>query len=163
MRADLHLIEAISNDLRDSLGDDFDPQTFWDTLDGETDALDVMDHLIRQEAEARALAEAVKAQKDALAKRESRMKDRSAAMRAQMLRVLDATGERKLERPCATISKRAGSVSVEITDEASIPSQLANTIVTPDKDAIKRQLKAGEIVPGAKLVRGPDGVTVRVS
>lgn len=163
MRVDTNLIEVISTDLRDMLGEDFDPDTFWDSLDGETDALDVLDRLIASDAEARSLAVAVKAQKDALAIREDRIKARSTAMRAQMLRVLDAAGERKVERPGGTISRRTGAVSVQITDESSIPSQLTKTTTTPDKAEIARQLKAGEIVPGAELVRGPDSISVRVA
>ena len=62
----------------------------------------------------------------------------------------------------ATISRRAGLPSVQITDEAAIPSQLCKTTVAPDKAAIKAQLLAGETVPGAQIVMGADGVTVRV-
>ena len=66
-----------------------------------------------------------------------------------------------MERPIATVSKRIDSLSVKITDEASVPSQLCKTVTTPDKAAIKAQLQAGESVPGAEMARGPDGVTVR--
>ena len=86
------------------------------------------------------------------------------AFRAQMLKVMDAMGIKKLDRPRATISKRAGSLSVRITDEASIPTQLCTvkTITAPDKKAIRAQIEAGETVPGAELAQGADGVTVRV-
>ena len=79
-----------------------------------------------------------------------------------MFRVLDATGEKKVERPGATLSRRPGSLSVSIDDERLIPSQLTKTKVEPDKAAIKAQLQAGEDVPGASLQRGPDGITLRV-
>ena len=60
-----------------------------------------------------------------------------------------------------TVSRTTGRLSLQITDEASIPSQLTVTTVSPDKAAIKAQLEAGEAVPGAALVRGEDSVTVR--
>lgn len=157
----LPLIEQVSETLLEALGDDFDPDAFWDTLDGETDALDIMDRLIARSQDDAALVEAIKAEEASLAKRRQRIAARVVATRGVMLTVLDATGQKKVERPRATISRRDGSLSVQITDEASVPSQLCKTTVTPDKAAIKKQLAAGETVPGAILVRGPDGVTVR--
>jgi hypothetical protein len=91
------------------------------------------------------------------------MEARAKAMDAALLSILDATGEKKVERPRATVFRRSGSLSVNITDEASIPSQLCKITTTPDKAAIKAQLQAGEAVPGAELARGSDGITVRVS
>ncbi len=159
----LPLIEQVSEELIEALGDEFDPEAFWDTLDGETDALDIMDRLIARSQDDAALVEAIKAEVAALAKRMQRIAARVVATRGVMLTVLDATGQKKVERPRATISRRDGSLSVQITDEASVPTQLCKTTVTPDKAAIKKQLTAGETVPGADLVRGPAGVTVRVA
>ena len=162
-RFDPRLIETVAAELRDMLGEDFDESTFLDSLDGETDALDVADALIAGMQDAEALATAAKAQADAIKARADRLKARSAAYKGRMLTLLDAIGQKKLERPAATISRRTGSLSVQITDEASVPSQLCKIVQTPDKTAIKKQLEAGEAVPGAELARGEDGVTVRVS
>ena len=162
MRFDPRLIETVAAELRDMLGEDFDESTFLDSLDGETDALDVADALIAGMQDAEALAAAAKTQADALRARADRLKARSAAYKGRMLTLLDAIGEKKLERPAATISRRAGSLSVQITDEASVPSQLCKIVQTPDKTAIKKQLEAGEDVPGARLERGADGITVRM-
>jgi len=160
---DLPLIARVSAELRDMLGDDWDEQTFMDTLDGETDAADIADALLAGMQDDDALAEAIKAQADALAARAKRIAARAAAQKRTLLAVLDATGLRKMERPRGTISRRAGGVSLVITDEAAIPSQLTRTRVEPDKAAIKAQLQAGEDVPGAALVRGDDTISVRVA
>lgn len=157
------IIEAVSAELRDMLGEDFDPETFWDTLDGETNALDIADALIAKRGEAKALAAAAKAQADELAARASRIAERSRACDAALLTLLRAAGEKRLERPGATISRRSGSVRVVIDDETDVPTQLCKIVQTPDKTAIKKQIDAGETVPGARLERGPDGVTVRVA
>lgn len=164
IRPDIRLIEIVSAQLVSMLGDDFDADTFWDTLDGETDVQDVADHIIASMQSDEALTVAIAAQVSDLSARQSRIEARAKAKRDTLLTILNATGQKKMERPCATISKRAGSVSVHITDEAAIPSQLSTvkTITAPDKKAIKAQLDAGETVPGAELQRGPDGVTVRV-
>lgn len=163
MRPDLHLIEIVSEHLAEMLGDDFDPVTFWDSLDGETDALDVLDYLLASMQDDTALAEASNAAAKAIALRAKRIADRAAAKKRTLGMILDATGQKKVERPRGTVSRLAGRLSVEITDEASVPSQLCKTTVAPDKAAIKKQLDAGEDVPGARLVRGPDSISVRVA
>lgn len=162
IRPDLPLIERVAAELRDMLGDDWDEQTFMDTLDGETDAADIADALLAGMQEDDALAAAIKAQADALAARSKRIAARAAAQKRTLLAVLDATGMRKMERPRGTISRLSGRMSMVITDAASIPSQLTRTRVEPDRDAIKAQLQAGEEVPGAALVRGDDTIRVGV-
>lgn len=161
IQPDFKLIERIAADLRDMLGDDFDEETFLDTLDGETDAAEIADRLIVATLDAEAMADAIRAQEADLTARRQRYSARGAAYRRQMLRLLDAMGQKKLERPRATISRRAGLASVEITDEAAIPTQLCKIVSSPDKAAIKAQLLAGEAVPGAMIRIGDDGVTVR--
>lgn len=162
IRPDISLIQAVSEELVAILGDDFDAETFWDSLDGETDAAEIMDRVLASMQDDEALAEAAKAQSAELAARASRISARAAAKRKTLGLILDATGQKKAERPRGTVSRLAGRLSVAITDEASIPSQLCKTTVTPDKAAIKKQLEAGETVPGAELVRGSDSVSVRV-
>lgn len=161
IRPDFSLIQRIAADLRNMLGEDFDAGTFLDTLDGETDAADIADRLLAALADADAMAEAIKAQEADMKARRQRYEARADAFRRQLFLLLDAIGEKKLERPRATISRRAGLPSVQITDETAIPLQLCKTTVTPDKAAIKAQLLAGEAVPGAHIVMGDDGVTVR--
>lgn len=162
IQPDLRLIETISAELTEMLGDDFDAETFWDSLDGETDATDIMDRLLASMRDDDALYEAAKAQADALSSRATRFADRAKAKKKMLGLILDAAGQKKAERPLGTVSRVAGRMSVQITDEASVPSQLCKTTVVPDKVAIKKHLEAGEAVPGAELVRGPDSVMVRV-
>ena len=161
IRPDFSAIKRTAAEILDILVDDPDDQAFLDTLDGETDALDIADTLISRMMHADAMAEAIKAQEDALAARRKRYEARKDALRGIMLQLIDAMGVKKLERPAATISRRAGGTSCVITDEAQIPSQLCKAVTSPDKAAIKAQLMAGEVVPGAALVTGDDGVTVR--
>lgn len=160
--ANIGLIEQVSAVLRDMLGDDFDPETFWDTLDGETDALDLIGHLIKDRVEAQAFEAASKEQASIWSDRARRMADKQKAVAKALGTILDATGERKVAHPLGTVSRIAGRLSLQIFDETAIPSQLCVTTVSPDKVAIKKQLEAGETVPGAVLVRGDDSVTVRV-
>ena len=162
IRPDFSAIKRAAAEIRDILEDDPDEAAFLDTLDGATDALDIADAIISRSMHAAAMAAAAKAQAQDNAARAKRYEAREEACRGLMLQLIDAMGVKKLERPAATISRRAGGVSCIITDEAAIPSQLCKTVTTPDKSAIKAQLLAGETVPGAALVTGDDGVTVRV-
>lgn len=141
-----------------------DEDVFWDSLDGETDALDILDRLILARSTDMATAEGIKSVIDGLTKRKARIEARAKATTRLVGDVLKAAGMKKAERPAATVSVREGSLSVSIEDEADIPTQLMREKVTrsPDKTAIKKQLEAGETVPGASLTRGSDVVTVRV-
>lgn len=160
-RPDFNLIRTMADEIRDALGDEFDAVAFLDTLDGETDAGTLADWLMAQLAEAEAMGDAVQAQEADLRARRQRYEARGVAFRRQLLNLLDAIGEKKIERPRATASRRSGLPSVQITDETAVPTQLCKTVTSPDKAAIKAQLLAGETVPGAQIVMGDDAVAVR--
>lgn len=162
IHANIPLIKRVSDQLIEMLGDDFDAETFFDTLDGETDAMDLIGHLIRQREDAKAHAAASKAVADEYTARKKRLEDKQRAIAATLGTILDATGQRKVAHPLGTVSRTNGRISLSITDESAIPSQLTTTVTKPDNAAIMAQLEAGEDVPGAELVRGADGVTVRV-
>lgn len=161
-RPSFALIEAIANTIRDMLGDGFDVQTFLDSLDGETDAMDILGRLILDREEAKAHEAAAKAVADDYTTRARRMVDKQKALAKAMGQLLDAIGERKVAHPLGTVSRKDGALSVEITDEASVPTQLSKITKTPDKTAIRAALEAGETIPGAELRRGEPGIIVRV-
>ncbi len=162
IRADINFIEQVSAVLRDMLGEDFDAETFWDTLDGETDAMDVIGHLIRERVEAKAHETAAKEAADTYNTRKQRMTDKQKAISKALGQILDATGEQKVNHPLGTVSRTKPRISAKVFDETVIPSQLTVTTTKPDLTAIKKQLEAGEVVPGAELVAGEPGLTVRV-
>jgi hypothetical protein len=159
MRLDLHLIERVAAELAPYRDDE---QTYLDTLDGETDAMDLLDRAIAAEQSDRASVQAIAAHVADLKTRAERIEMRADAARRVQMMIVKAVGLRKVERPLATLSIRAGSVSVRITDEGAIPTQLCKTITTPDKSAIKAQLQAGVDVPGAILATGDETLSVRV-
>lgn len=165
MHLNTRLIETVAEDLRAHMGEDFDADTFWDTLDGETNVLDVVDHILETMQQDEALVEAIATQMTTLKRRKDRISGRVVAKRHALAKLLETSGQRTVERPLATVSFRHGSLSTHIINADDIPSQLTTSkiIVTPDKAAIKAQIEAGEKVPGADLVRGPDTVTVRVA
>jgi hypothetical protein len=144
------------------LGEGYDDDTFLDTLDGETDAVRIIDRLLSMALETEALAEAAKAEEYELALRRKRFEARSEAFRSQMLLMLEAMGIDRIERARATLSRLKPRQSVEVINADEVPSQLCKTTVAPDIAAIKKQLEAGETVPGAALVMGAPSISIRV-
>lgn len=136
---------------------------YLDTVDGETSALDIADHLIAEIQHDAALVAALKAQEEAMSQRRARLENRERAKRKVMTELLEALGVKSLERPRATVVRIKGRTRTEITDPDAIPTQLhtVKTTTAPDMAAIKRLLEAGEDVPGAQLVRGGDTLTIR--
>jgi len=162
LQTQIPMIETVSGVLRDMLGDDFDEATFLDTLDGETDAMDIIGRLIRDREEAKAHATASKELAAEYTTRAARLVDKQTAVNKALGAVLDAMDVQKVTHPLGTVSRTKARVGVVIDNEAEIPSQLCRTTVTPDRTAIKAQLAAGEAVPGAHLETGEPGLTVRV-
>lgn len=162
MRIDTAYIGRMANAIYDILGEDFDEQTFIDTLEGETNVMDVFGYLIKDREEAKTFAAACKEHAKTYTDRAKRLEDRAEAMTRAMGELLDATGQRKIAHPLGTVSRTKGRQTVQIVDEAEVPSQLCKVVSSPDRAAIKAQLEAGETVPGAVLQTSPDGVSVRV-
>lgn len=160
-KIDTATIRAVADEIRAILGDYFDDATFFDSLDGETDAGDILDRLIWLAQTDQHHIDALKEHEAALKARRQRMEARVAANKAAMLSIMDAADVKRAERPCATLTRRNGSASVVITDEDAVPSQLCQFKKVPDKRAIKDQIEAGETVPGAEIVTGADSVTMR--
>lgn len=160
VNADMTLIAAMAETLAPYRDDE---ETYLDTLDGETNVLDLVDREIIAAQSDESLAEAIKAHIADLRARQSRIEMRADAHRANIRLLLQHIALPKLERPMATVSVRPGNVSVKIINEAEIPSQLMRETVSraPDKAAIKAHLDAGESVPGAELTRGNDILTMR--
>ena len=158
--ADLNIIRAVADMIRGMLGDDFDDQTFLDTLDGETDVMDMIGHLIRRRVEAQEVEKAMKEIASTYTTRARRHADQASACTKALGQILDAIGEQKVAHQLATVSRTKPRVSLSIYDETAIPSQLCK--LSPDNAAIKASLEAGEPVPGAELKAGEPGLTVRV-
>ena len=129
-----------------------DTETFLDTLDGETDAMDVVDAILAYRAELTAFAGAMKAMKDKYAAREKALKDREAAARRQLGRIMDAMGEKTLRRPGGTLSMSKGTPELYVTDQlGELPDAFVKTKLEADRKKIRQALDAGLEVPGCSL------------
>lgn len=159
MWIDYEEIRRMSDNIRALCGDDQD--TFLDTLDGETDAMDILGTLIKERNEVLGNEAALKELAKQYKERADRMNAKADAIAQTMGHLLDAMGERKVQHPFATVSRTKPRARVVIEDEHQIPSQLMKVKKSPDLTAIKAQMDAGEYVPGAAIALGNEGVTVR--
>jgi len=146
--------------------DPYDPedQDIWaSAIEGETSFEDVLNKLLDLRYKALADAEACKMWITDLKAREDRHKFRAEGLTKAMEKVMRMANQKSFKTALATFTIRAGTQRVEIEDEAAIPTQLTTTktITSPDKKAIGEALKAGEIVPGAVLVTGPETLSIR--
>lgn len=160
MWIDYEEIRRMSDNIRAMVGDDDD--CFLDTLDGETDAMDVLGKLIQERQEIQANEVAVKALAKTYQERAAKLNAKADAISQTIGHLLDAIGSKKVAHPLATVSRTKARQSVFVTNPEEIPTQLTKVKRSPDLVAIKEQLEAGEFVPGAEIKLGNPGVTVRV-
>jgi len=152
-------IRRLADSIREICGDDED--TFLDTLDGETDAVDVLGKLIQERLEVLGYEATNKELAEQYKRRADKMASKADAINQQMRHLLNAMGVKKVNHALATVSITKPRWSVEVVDEAQVPTQLKITTTKPDLRAIKKILDDGEPVPGCRPKVGYEGITVR--
>lgn len=153
-------IARLFTDFHDELADDDALRA--DLVEGESDLHSILRRILDHRTEAEFLIAGIKERAAHLKERQDRYARRKDAMTALALRLMIVAQQDKVVLPEATISVSKGRERVEITDEDSVPRQLGKTTWAPDKVAIRAQLDAGEIVPGASIAIGPDSLGVRL-
>ena len=108
-----------------------------------------------------AQAKAVAAMIEDLDARWHRFVAREKEAKATLFAVLVAMEEQKFVAPHGTVSIRAGTPSVVITDEGALPDQYLRVTVAPDKAAIMADLKQGVVIEGATLSNSLPSLTIR--
>lgn len=100
----------------------------------------------------RALARAIREEERSLEERRKRIERRVERIEDYMLRHIDSVGG-KYESPEVGITTRRSS-KVHVYAPFDLPSKFVvrKTEDRPDKDSIRKAIKAGEYVPGAELV-----------
>ena len=130
------------------------------TLEGETDLHGIVTKMLELEADARAMAEAIRARRDALSAREARYKRQVEGFRSLMQRVMESAGQKKLTLPEATLSLAIRAPEPIVTDETLLPEECFKVVRTLDKTAIKSLCKDGTIPGGVTMSNG--SVSLRI-
>ena len=130
--------------LRAWLGEAADAQLLLDTIEGETQALEMLDVVIDEWESDKGHAEKAKARAQRIEKRAERGRFLAQA-------IMEKIGQQKLVRPGYTATIAKGTPSVHVTDAAVVPRKF----LAPDKLAIRSALCDGENVPGCTLNNVP--------
>lgn len=146
--------------IREAAGDD--DQAFVDTLEGETDAIDLARKVVRWLNEQEAHEKANKELAETYRARAKVFEDRQGRARSALLHFLLETGSKSMPLPEATLSVIAPRAKiVGEPDPAILPDALVRIKREPDKTAILAALKGGEIVPGCTLGNGSPSLMVK--
>lgn len=138
-----------------------DEQLRSDMIEGETEAHEFLSQVERKRQEARSHAIAIQSNIAELQQRQARMERREEAMRALMFKVMEHANLPKIELPEATLSIRAGTPKVLITDEDTIPNAWCRFKREPNKQKIKEALSNGGTIPGAELSNAESVLAIR--
>ncbi|MBR1206584.1 MULTISPECIES: siphovirus Gp157 family protein [unclassified Bradyrhizobium] len=200
LQRELVAASALKDQLKAIFGEDEDVTLLCDTIEGETDLLEMVDQVLVQillDREQIAGIDAMSAKREL---RKKRLDDRCRSMETMLLGVLDVLEQRRIERPLALIFSRAKPDKIDVTDEAAIPSQFFKTpepalnradllkalkdrrdTLAGKLDELDAAVKAGSLpeddyadakarllaafppIPGAELIDGGTGVTVKWS
>ena len=156
----LYDIAAEYRQTADKLADlDLDEQTIADTLEGMSGALEVKaQNVVMFARNLEATATAIKEAETAMAARRKAIEHRAAGLLRYALSAMQVAGVQSIECPYFKLSVRKNPPAVEVFDAAQIPAQFMRTPEppppAPDKKAITEAIKAGQEVPGARLVSG---------
>ena len=105
---------------------------------------------------------AIKAREADLSARRGRYERKSDAMRVMIKAIMKAAEIDKLTLTEASLSISKPRTSVEVHSVEDLPQGYFKTVRQADKTAIKSALEKGEEIPGAYLVTGDAGLTIRV-
>lgn len=133
------------------------------SLESETNTTELLSKIVDRLDDVAALAGGLEGKIAEFHIRADRYRAQQLKLRAVALAVMQMAGVKKMELPSATLSVRAGSTRVEISDEASVPDVLCKITRTPDKTRIKELLTNGDpaSVNWAALVQQPDTLAIR--
>lgn len=119
-----------------------------------TDALALLDALIRAAGHAEDMADAAKAAKDRLAQREARYRRRYALAKEAAHTALEALGWPRHERADFTFYLQRGKPGVTITDIDALEDRFIRTEKHPRKAEIATAIADGEVIEGAERTNG---------
>jgi hypothetical protein len=143
---------------------EMEPQALQDTLDGlEGDIQVKAEGLLAYVANMGADLDAIDAAVKRLTERRTAITNRQESLREYLRFNMEASGIDKITCPLFTITLRKAPDVVVIESEDLIPAMYKETVETVkiSKEAIKRHLKSGEHVPGARLGEGKRGLIIK--
>jgi hypothetical protein len=139
-----------------------DEETLLDTLEGITDLHEMIAAVIRSALVDEALHAGLRFRIDDMRERLSRLELRATKKRQLALEAMSEVGLTRLEQPDFTASARAGSPTLVVISEDTIPE--AYWLPQPpklDRQAILGELKRGMDIPGTQMSNPKPVLSVR--
>ncbi len=141
---------------------DLDDDTLRDTLEGLTDATDIIGAVIRSSLEDAALLDALSTRLSDMKARRDRLEERMRSKRDVARRAMTAAGIDKITHPDFTVSLRSGQATLDIIDASQVPpAYLKPQPPTLDKQGLLAALKAGCVIDGVALKDPAPQISVR--
>lgn len=154
----------IANDFAKLADSGMEPEMIADTLDGIEWELEAkVEQILAVCKNETAYAEALKEESKRLSERAAAAINRVASMKDYVAQSLQTAGKKSLKAGIHQVTVRAPSKSVDITDASALPSEFVEyeTTIKPDKLAIKHQLEAGIVIPGAQIKLGKPSIIIK--
>lgn len=104
----------------------------------------------------------IKDQEDVLRAQRGKLEADIDWLKEHMRENMDLTGTTKLELAGLRISAKSGAEAVQVDDETAVPAEFFRIKKEIDKAGIKRAIKAGADVPGARVVPGKTSITIEL-
>lgn len=132
-----------------------------DMIEGETDFTRVLSKAVEARAEKLMMAKAINLRVSDLVDRAVRFERAADGIKSLIHGLMDAAGQDKVTLPEATIFTTKPRTSVNVLNVDDLPQGYFRVKREADKTAIKSALEQGEQIPGAELVLGDAGLTIR--
>lgn len=153
-------ISAVMVHLRDILGEEPDEQLILDSLEGETDAFELvrklLDRIEREEGDVSALVQQISDRNE----RKARFEKRREGFRETIMAIMDCAGIDKLPLPEATLTVRKVAPKPIVTNPDALPDALCRITRKPDMAAIKAAVITDPL-PGVSFDNGGQSLTIR--
>ncbi len=152
-----HVREQIRNEFSD-----IDEETLADTVEGLTNLNEMLGAVIRSHLDDMAVVEALKSRVADMQDRLSRISKRADKKREFVTSVMEQADLKKLAEADFTVSLRASSAPLVVTEEESIPEPYWKPQAAKlDRQGLIAALKLGKHVPGAVLGNPRMAIAIR--
>lgn len=162
------VVTKVGNELANALAirealEGEDPQLILDTIEGETALHEAVCVIVEQISEDEMMAIGIEAKLSELTARLTRIKIAAERMRNIAAAAMDKSGAKTINSPLGTITLRAGSKQIVITDQKKLPDDVFEQAAPRVSMALLREkMNAGQVA-GAEWRNGAPSLSIRRS
>ncbi|MDP8772006.1 siphovirus Gp157 family protein [Serratia marcescens] len=154
----------IANDYAKLMDSGLEPDMIADTIEGiDGELVDKVEQLLAICKNEQLYAEALRNESKSLLERALVVENKISSIKEYIARSLETAGKKSIRAGLHQVTVRVPSRQVVITDASILPIEFVEyeTVVKPDKLAIKHQLDAGIAVPGAQIKLGKPSLIIK--